>query len=335
MNACLVALALAAAPPAGRPAPSDPPIEVKVLALNFDPIVRAEGGKRLHEVCGWNDPHKLADGYIADVAKAGGGFIRYRIAEWKDVDGFNVKTDGFRYSLDAYLACRKANKGWHQPDALDYPRTLAEFDVPRRIDSGEIDEIWLFGPPYAGYFESAMAGPGAFYINGGVFEGVKSKRPFAVMGFNYERGVAEMLHDLAHRTESTMSRVFGGWKAEELTTDWARFAACDKKAGPGRAGCGDCHFPPNAASDYDYSNPRSVVSTADDWRNYPKLTGATTKVDREIWGGPDYHRNYMIWWFTRLPKAPGTHPEHGRRTNWWKYVFDFTAYTPDGKPRKP
>ena len=72
-----------------------------------------------------------------------------------------------------------------------------------------------------------MAGKGAFYINGGPigYDKIRSKRPFVIMGFNYERGVAEMLHDLCHRTESTMSRIYGGWKADELTSTWARFAA--------------------------------------------------------------------------------------------------------------
>jgi hypothetical protein len=320
--------------PADEPkASAQPPIRVNVLALNFDPIIPNSGGRRLHEEFKWNDPRKLADGYVDDIRRASSGFIDYTIVEWKDVDGFNVKTDGYRYTLDEYLKCHKANKGWHEPDGLDYPRTLDEFQSPALIDAGAIDEVWLFGPPYAGYWESAMAGPRAFYINGGVYPDVKCGRPFAIMGFNYERGVAEMVHDLSHRTESTMARIFGGWKAEELTTDWARFAACAAKAGDGRAGCGDCHNPPNAEKDYDYENPRSVESTAEDWRRYPNLTGARTRVSRESWGGPDYHRNYMTWWFMHLPSAPGVHPVHGRQNNWWKYVFDFDAYTEGGKPK--
>ena len=46
-----------------------------------------------------------------------------------------------------------------------------------------------------------MAGKGAFYINGGPigYDKIPSQRPFVIMGFNYERGVAEMLHDLPRR----------------------------------------------------------------------------------------------------------------------------------------
>lgn len=329
----LAALALVAAQVSAQPArraARPKTIEVKVLVLNFDPIIPQEGNRRLHEVGKWHAPRDLADGYIRDVEAASGGLIDYRIVEWKDIDTFHTKVDGFRYTPEEYLKCMKEGKGWHQPDTADYPRTFQEYGVLPKIDSGQVDEVWFFGGPYFGYNESAMAGPGAFYINGAVYDKVPSKRAFAIMGWNYERGVAEMIHNLCHRTESTMSRVYGGWKSEELTTNWARFAANLKQSGT--AACGTCHYPPNAEKDYDYANPRVVESTADDWLTYPKLTGKTTPVSRETWGGPDYHRNYMKWWFSHLPKAPGVNPD-GRLNNWWEYIFNFNAYDEKGRAR--
>ena len=90
---------------------------------------------------------------------------------------------------------------------------------------------------------------------------------------------------------------------------------------------GSCGFPPNAESDHDYSNSRQVNSTADDWLMYPDLKGRTTLVSKETWGGPDYHRNYMKWWFQRLPRAAGTNVD-GKLNNWWNYVFEFDATIP-------
>jgi hypothetical protein len=326
-------LPLGAAPvtPAKKVAPK-PAIVVKVLALSFDPVIPEEGGKRLTEVCGWNNPRKLADGYINDLKKATNGLIQYKIVEWKDIKDFHTKIDGFKYTPEQYMKCRREGKGWHNPDTADYVKTFKDHDVIRRIDKGEIDEVWFLGGPYFGYNESAMAGPGAFYINGEVYDKVKSKRAFAIMGFNYERGVAEMLHDLCHRTESTMSRVYGGWRVEELTTNWARFAANDIQSN-GVAAVGTCHYPPNAEDGYDYANPRTVQSTADDWLKYPKLTGEKKPVNRESWGGPDYHRNYMKWWFARIPNAPGVNAD-GRLNNWWEYIFHFNNYDATGKPKK-
>lgn len=327
--ALLPALPGAAQRPEPRREGAAEAIEVKVLALEFNPRFPQEGNRRLHEIGGWQDPRKLAEGYVADLEAASGGLIRHRIVEWKALDQFHTKVDGFTYTTDEYLKCLRSGKGWHVPDTADYPRTFQEFGVLPRIDSGEIDEVWFFGGPYFGYNESAMAGPGAFFINGAVYDRVPSRRPFAIMGWNYERGVAEMLHNLSHRTESTLARIYGGWKAEELTTNWARFAANLKQSG--RAGVGNCHYPPNGEKDYDYANPREVDSTAADWLRYPLLTGKTTRVSRETWGGPDYHRNYMRWWFAHLPRAAGGN-EDGRLNNWWRYVYQFTRYDRQGRP---
>lgn len=308
------------------------PLEVRVLVLNYDPYVLWDGTRmRLHQAGNWNDPKELAREFIEDVKTSSGGYIVYKIVEWRDLDDFPVKVDGFRYTEQSYVAAMKSWSGWHEPDGLDYLLMARSNGLARLINSGKIDEVWLFGAPYFGFWESAMMGPGAFYINGGVYPDDSFDRPFAIMGFNYERGVAEMLHNLCHRTESTMSRFFGGWKVDELTTHWARFAANEKQSGT--AAVGTCHYPPNGEKDYDYANPRYVESTANDWLNWPNLTGKKERINCEAWGGPDYHRNYMRWWFARLPRAPGVDGD-GRPLNWWKYVFRFNDYDENGKAIK-
>lgn len=298
------------------------PIVVRVLVLNFDPLV-PEQNVRLHQVCKWNSPKELADGYIADVNESSRGFIQYRIAQWQDLDEFPVKADGFRYSVQSYLECRDGKSKWHEPDLADYPQLLEHYGALAKVNAAQIDEVWLFGGPYFGFHESSMVGPNAFYINGGIYDKVEVTRRFAVMGYNYERGAAEMLHNLSHRTEASMSRVFGGWKSDELTSDWARFAANLKQSGT--AAVGSCHYPPNGEKNYDYANPRFVDSSADDWLKYPELSGATSRVSCETWGGPDYHRNYMKWWFKHLPHMPGQNKQNGKRNNWWKYVFELSS----------
>jgi hypothetical protein len=331
--AILMAANLLALGQNAEPRTAEPPIEVKVLVLNFDPKIKSEGGKRLHEVCGWNDPHELAKGYIDDLRLASHNLVRLKIVDWVDVDDFHLKADGFKYTEEEYMKCYRAGKGWHQPDGADYPKTIQDFGIIPRVESGDIDEVWWFGAPYFGYWESSMAGAGAFYINGGVYDKVPCQRAFAIMGFNYERGVAEMLHDLCHRTESTMARIYGGWKVEELTSTWARFAANQKQSGT--AAVGTCHYPPNGESDYDYANKRFVTSTAPDWLTYPKLSGKQERVNCETWGGPDYQRNYMKWWFGHLPHVRGTNADDGRLNNWWRYVFQFNKYDQRGKPVAP
>lgn len=325
------------------------PLKIKVIAIHFNPWIAPEfhspgdeeaKPKTIRELGGWNDPLALAAGYMQDVCDASGGYIQYEIVEWIVAREFQKKNDGFTYTPEQYYKCLTKKEEWHQPDGVDYLASIERFGIVPRIESGQLDEVWWFGAPYYGYWESTMAGKGAFYINGGPIEYDKlpSKRPFVIMGFNYERGVAEMLHDLCHRTESTMSRIYGGWKSDELTSTWARFAANAHQSN-GVAAAGTCHYPPNGVKDYDYANKREVLSTADDWLNFPRLTGKKTPLTCEAWlkpyldrdGNPNYHRNYMRWWFTRLPKAPGVY-EDGRRNNWWKYIFDYQVYDEHGRP---
>ena len=257
--------------------------------------------------------------------------MRFELVEWRTINSFHPKADGFLYTAEQYVAHLRSGTGWHDPDEADYRRTFQEYSILPRIGSRAVDEVWFFGGPYFGYHEAAMAGPGAFDINGGVFHDVAVARPFAIMGFNYERGVAEMLENLCHRVEATLSRVHGGWQVGVLEHDWARFAANQSQSGT--AAVGSCHWPPNATAEYDFANPRTVSSTADDWLTYPRLTGRHEPVNRENWGGPDYARNYFRWWFSHLPRAEGT-AAGGRSTNWWRYVFEFNRYDERGLPKR-
>lgn len=309
------------------------PIDVNVVVLNYDPIFESEGGKRMHEVFKWNDPHMLADGYAKDVEEASHGRVKFHIREWRDLDEWQAKKDGFRYTDETYLSVmRDHTTTGHDPDGIDYAKSIEEQKLVPDIDSRKFDEVWMFGFPYAGYFESAMAGPRSFWINGDTIPTVPSKRPFAIMGFNYERGVAEMIHDNSHRSESTMARIYGRWEKGKPTNPWEAFSAFEQNS-PSYAAVGNCHFPPNAEKDYDYANKRTVMSSADGWLTYPKVGDRKKPVTCETWGGPDYQRNYLIWWFKRLPHVPGV-AKDGRQNDWWKYVYRFDDYDEHGLPIK-
>jgi len=304
----------------GRPAPM-PSVDLKALVLNFDPVFESKDGKRLHEVCGWNDPHPLTDGYIADLAECSGGYVQYQVVEWQDVDTYPAKKDGFRYTNQSYLRCQAGEEQWHEPDAVDYPAILREFRIPGRIEQGDFDEVWLWGFPYAGFWESTMAGEGAYFCNSPPVEGVQTSQIFVIMGFNYQRGVGEMLENFGHRVESIMRHVYGSWEPRE-THAWNRFTLYDQVA-PGRAGCGWMHFAPNSERDYDWGNDRVVWSTCDDWLDYPDLTGRRRQVDCAEWGGGDIRAHHR-WWLRHLPRAPRR--THGKLNNWWAYAADFNRF---------
>ena len=161
-----------------------------------------------------------------------------------------------------------------------------------------------------------MAGPRAFYINGGPLPEVRSKRPFVIMGFNYERGVGEMLENLGHRAESIMTEVYRHARGEANL--WSRFTRYDKVA-PGAAEMGNVHFAPNSERDYDWGNRRYVLSRCDDWLNFPHLTGKARSVNCAEWGNGDI-RGHHTWWFSHMPRMAGQ--TSGVLNNWWRYIID-------------
>jgi hypothetical protein len=91
----------------------------KVLSILFNPIVRAEGSRTLHQVLGWNDPDALAKKYIDDVRGCSHGYANYEIAERVEVDGIPVKEDGFKYTTESFLKCWRSASGFHQPDLVN------------------------------------------------------------------------------------------------------------------------------------------------------------------------------------------------------------------------
>lgn len=295
-------------------------VRPKVLAIVYDPRVRSEGDRSLVEVCGYHRPELLMQAYAADLAAASDGYVAYQVVRTVTVDAFPRKADGFTYDAETFLRCLRARGGWHEPDAVDYHAILDAFDVVDHVERGAVDEVWLFGPPYAGFWESTMAGNGAYFCNADPIPGVPCSRRFVVMGFNYERGVGEMLEDFGHRVESIMARVYGSWWAWGSWRGhaWDRFTLYDLVA-PEEAACGNVHFAPNSERDYDWGNPRPVWSTCDDWLSYPRLTGRKRLVDCREWGGGDI-RAHHLWWLAHLPRADGA--SGGVLNNWWTYVVD-------------
>ncbi|MBU0492314.1 MAG: hypothetical protein KKA73_15645 [Chloroflexi bacterium] len=290
----------------------------RVSLIIHNPVIRSEGGRKLTEVLGWEDPDALAAQYIADLREISGGQVEYEIVERIEVDGWVPKRDGFVYDENTYLACWRNQAGFHQPDEADYRAVAAEFDLARKVETGVIDEAWLFAYPYAGYYESRMAGPGAFWCNAPSLPLPSSQlsRRFVIMGFNYERMVGYMLESFGHRVESIMNRVWRGRFGEANL--WNRFVRYDQVA-PGRANCGNVHFAPNSVQDYDWGNPAYVLSNCDDWLTFPNLAGQTRQVNCAEWGDGDI-RAHHHWWLKHLPRVPGA--TQGILNNWWVYVVD-------------
>jgi len=306
------------------PEPASPVIR-KVLVLDFDPIVN---GHRLHLFWGeTRDPQTLESQFIADIKSSSGNYVNYQIQRIK-LDQFPVKADGFVYDADSFLACWNSqnHSACHMPDGVDYHKLLTDYgvDVCAMRNSGEIHELWVWGAPYFGYYESRLAGPSAFWYNSPPLTGTTCNKQLPIMGFSYERGVLEMLESMGHRTESAMSHTFGGWQQNRTAHDWDRFALVESQSPSyNYSGCGSVHYAPSSLSDYDWGNTRTVSSTCEDWLNYPYLTGEKEQLNCSRWGCNGY--GYMKWWFSHLPRYTGK--TNGKWNNWWRYVLDYQEAT--------
>lgn len=292
----------------------------RVLLITFDPVIHAEGQRKLSQVMGWHNVDALCREFVADLSECSGGLLHYQIVQRIEVDAWPVKIDGFCYDEVSFLHCWRTTTGWHDPDAVDYEQIIADFDLLARVESEQIDEVWLFAFPYAGFYESLMVGPGAFWCNSPPMphtDGIS--RRFVIMGFNYERQVGPMLESFGHRLESHLQHTWRGWKGRDNL--WERFILYDKVA-PGQANCGWMHYAPNSLTDYDWGNWARVPSNCDDWLNFPHFRGLVRNVDCSEWGQGDMRAHHK-WWFKHLPKAPGQ--TRGIDNNWWRYAVDPNA----------
>lgn len=306
--------------PAGAPTDnlSEPPrtITNRVLLVVYDPLVDALGA-RLSEFFHWNSVDELVSAFIADIRVASGGLARYEVVERHDLNEFPAKIDGYRYDAATYLAVIQGRLPPHTPDEADYQSILTAFNIWPRVAAREIDEVWLFGFPYAGFYESVMAGADSFWCNAPPLSGASfCKRRFVIMGFSYERGVGEMLESFGHRAEAILAKVFSHTRGEDNLFE--RFCRYDKIA-PGKAEVGSIHFAPNSTKAYEWDNPHPVLSTCYDWFNFPNFMGDVRLVEASEWGGGDI-RLHHLWWLKHLPKTAGR--THGVANNWWQYVMD-------------
>jgi hypothetical protein len=321
--------------PSSQPEPLQP-LAPRALLIVYDPVVDPASGQRLSQFKGWNRVEDLVASYIADIEECSGGLVKYSVVQRVDVDEFPAKADrGFRYDASSYLAVLSGDALPHDPDDADYARIMADHHLLQRAADGEFDEVWLFGGPYFGYWEAAMAGTGAFFCNGGPVPNSPCPRKFVIMGFSYERGVGEMLEDLGHRAETTLSHLFGsdafwGWAYDRnrtpQTTDVStlnlieRFLCFDQIA-PGKSNVGTLHYAPNSPEDYKWGVTTPVLSCADDWDQFPNLPDPPNyrTMTTQDWGGGDIRAHHK-WWLKHLPRVAGR--TNGISNNWWKYVID-------------
>ena len=288
----------------------------KVLLLVYDPVMDKTTGMTLSQQQKWFRTSDLITGFMVDMTEVSGGMARFQIVERVDVDEFPAKTDGSRYTPQTYMDVLHRTAPAHIPQEVDYHAIINQYNILKRVARNEIDEVWIFGFPYAGFYESIMGGPGAFWCNAYPLNNTSaSKRRFVMMGFSYERHLGEMEEAYGHRAESIIEKTFSKLTGEANL--WKRFTQYEKIA-PGKAACGSVHFAPNSQQDYDWNNPALVNSECYDWLlNFPDFKGDVRNVGSSEWGSGDTRAHHK-WWLNHFPRVAGR--KNGIHNNWWQYI---------------
>ncbi|OGK23453.1 hypothetical protein A3C25_02180 [Candidatus Roizmanbacteria bacterium RIFCSPHIGHO2_02_FULL_38_11] len=280
----------------------DTSIERSIYLLNFNPIIESAGGVKLTEYKQWNDPDQITNALIPLFPQVSNSYVSYRIQERQEVDGIYVKPDGYQYTDESYLACIDRTGPCHSPDIIDYQRLFNDYN----ICSKNVDEVWLWGGPYFGYFEY---NPVAY-----------CGRTTFVMGFNYERGMGEALHNFGHRMEFVgINRVGdGNWQQNEAN-EWNKFSLIDGH-------CGNIHYPPGTivgSEEYMYNKATSVNSDCEGYLSYPTGPFPVQSLTCNSWGCSQ--EGYVQWWLNHIPHNTSTTVINGKTlyNNWWKYYVYF------------
>lgn len=312
--------------PTATPLPAGAPITKKVYLAVYNPQLSAAFGANQNHInfYGSNDPYALTNEAIAWFKSITNGRVNYVLAKQTLLNKYPTLTDGFTYTDVTYHSMITGDTPVHEPVWANYNTILTETAACEAFNAGEIDELWLFGGSWFGFYESRLAGTNAFWYNSPVVTGTSCTKPLPIMGYNYERGLPEMIHDFGHRAEYTMLKVYTSWARSRIYTNFDRFALVQAKA-PSFAfsGCGTTHFPPNAPVDYDYSNMAAKLTMCDDFLNYPELMPVASIqaeiTDCRTWNCTDI--GFFGYWFSRFPQFAGTAPD-GKLNDWWDYLLN-------------
>lgn len=347
--------------------PVEEPIVVKVAVIYEDPYYNNTSnasdpwnGKRIHEIFGYNDPHRQMAEYKKDFEEYSHGAVKIEIEGEYDITDrlfCYYSADETETSERLYVTpeeiCNDFIKDHKNIDGVgldyDYPGVLDYFGISQKVDDGTVNEVWVYNHPSCRMNESRFMGTGGFWCNSGPIDygtdryHAHNRKLVCVMFCNYERTVDLALHSFAHRVESIMSHLyynesfhwfpsdsrFSGLKLDLRTFDkfFSHGTAYDKVNDSGYAHIGTCHSPCNTDVNYGYSERTYIQTFADEWDNYPYIDDnkdLARKVNCSEWNDSQY--GYMKWFFSHIPHFKGinTHDSNDLHlNNWWHYLFDY------------
>ncbi|MBN1217412.1 MAG: hypothetical protein JXM69_00670 [Anaerolineae bacterium] len=220
------------------------------------------------------------------------------------------------------------HKPGHRVPMTDYKAIMHRVGLREWVEEKGIKEVWLWG--YHGgvidLWESNMAGPFGDISNSDrdPHDLPVLSKTYTVYHYNYQRGPSEAVEDHVHQIEAVLNYVDGRDRTPPPQWSrllfWGKFVGSDHSHKIVRPGCGWAHYPPNGERDYDWANPRSVLTDIEDWR--PDGSGKKKPINCDRWKGDSL--TWFVYWMQNLPGANNGLTYQGRRLrNWWTFIGDF------------
>lgn len=174
----------------------------KVLVIDFRPAGIPQA---------WRSTESLVEEHREAMMQASHKMLIYNTVKILKSTSYPILMDGRQYNDVSWTqTVQNSQNALRDPHGnyvlADYQRILQEYDILQAVQSDIVDEVWMFGGPYFGFYESRMVGKGAFWCNAPALE--QNSKRFIMMGFNYQRGAQEMIHSFGHRAESILARKF-------------------------------------------------------------------------------------------------------------------------------
>jgi len=347
--------------------------EVHVLSVIYDPIIDSRGGKRLSvyerdfirdylnppsptptprqgpRFNPFEDPTQLEGQHKKDIEEGSSGVVNLQVTRWT-LDKFPPRRSG---GQDSTYQESEWVSDFEQPrpgDHMDYCSYCFDYEalmdetnggqgasIMDLVNSGQIDEVWIFGDPTAGYCESRMLvpqGDSGYWVNCSPSQIPDLEKRVIVMGYSMERGFYEMLESYGHRIESIMQYgdILEG--SPELLAHFERLDR-DYPITGNHGSVGDAHLAFNAKVhptprpgrptatpfwEYDRTNERFALTDHRSWYAYPTLEPiySSENCNQLIWTCTEY--GYMQWWFDHIPKYAPSGSSQEPVSNWWPYL---------------
>jgi hypothetical protein len=292
--------ALLATPQAGGLLAPPEPVrtEFRALVLNYNPSVYVSGALVPSDTFyGNRDVGDLTDQYIDLLKKASGGQVNWSVTNRFDLNEWPAPEGSPSPLFNATNSVTLVSQGYHYPASYQAIIHDPRFDIDGRINRGELDAVWVFGPLGIDFSETAMVGPTAYYINGRTIVDPSLNSNIVVYGFgkSSHQGVGFMCENTAHMTEKILdTRLQPSWPksvstrtfntlnldnpARALVTnlvgDWTHFVQAEASSwdpnyvAPGGSQCGLSHYPPTSLYNYNWNTPVYEFDSAGPFKTY-------------------------------------------------------------------